>query len=625
MILDRNCDIAVIIPEQPTPRELFAAEEIKKYMNLLISANVTVYEKEYRGTLPKIVLGSPDRCEAALKLISEEDFYSEVYGSEGFMIRSFDSALLIAGSSRYALDKERGLLYGVYHFLEKNCGCTLAAISHPECDAGEIVPRLDRLSIFDVNYVKPEADRPYRTAIIQYADAAADPEQMLNIPFFDWLIKNRYNRILTWSSIYERYKEMGLLAEIERRGIALTVGHHESSRLFLPAYGNEYFSERYYETHPEYFKLLENGERFENKDPWGQWVFCSRNEDAIAEVAKNVTLWLDMNPYVDILAFWPNDGIFSACLCEKCSKYSKTENYCYFVNEVAKRVARKHPNVMFDMLIYVDLWEAPKGIKLESSIMIDESTWAFEGLRTVGKPDGSSLLGTHFEDNILKWRKTGANVVYYDYYMGVYSVRQKLIPMADELQSIWKGFQKCDIMGSGTQIECFNIWNHLLNLYSFARTGYDTSLSLSDNISALTKLFGTAASEVANILFYLEEVMDGQVEIEKCGHFLMEHIDKNRVYDAYERAFDLADGRRERNNLRLMRMVFRYSDLEASDKASLNPNYTSIREGYEDKTGELALMTRFDSFFYNDPGYAVAFPVKSESAVKISDKWYEFE
>jgi hypothetical protein len=180
-------------------------------------------------------------------------------------------------------------------------------------------------------------------------------------------------------------------------------------------------------------------------------------------------------------------------------------------------------------------------------------------------------------------------------------------------------------MGSGTQIECFNIWNHLLNLYSFARTGYDTSLSLADNVRALSRLFGDASDEVGAVMLYLEEVLDGQAEIDKCGHYLMEHIDKARIYEAYERGFALAKTARERNNLRLMRMAFRYSDLEAGEAVSLDPKYVSIREGYADPTGELRKMTEYDSFFYNDPGYAIAFPVKSESEIKLSDKWYEFE
>ena len=123
----------------------------------------------------------------------------------------------------------------------------------------------------------------------------------------------------------------------------------------------------------------------------------------------------------------------------------------------------------------------------------------------------------------------------------------------------------------------------------------------------------------------LEDTLDGQVDIEKCGHFVMEHIDKKAVYEAYERAFALAETKRLRNNLRLLRMVFRYSDLEAGEEASRNPQYVSIREGYSDPTGVLRVMMHFDSFKHNNPGYAIALPVKSESTAEVNDKWYCFE
>ncbi len=619
-------NVQIVLPKEPTLREQFASEELSKYLKAMLSANVSIVFDNEEITENAFLIGGPERNEKTAKFITEQDFKSIVSGPEGMLIKAVsDNVVIIAGSSWHAGECERGTIYGVYEFLERFGGCSLSAFSHPEVDAGEFVPTLKELDLSGINYVKPFADRNYRTAIIQYADAAGDPEKELNLPFFDWLIKNRYNRILTWTSIYEAFKKNGLLYEIERRGLRFTVGHHESSRLFLPAYGNEYFREHYYETHPEYFKLEKDGKRYENMSPLGQWVYCSRNENAIKEVAKNIKSWLKLNPNVDILALWPNDGIHDQCTCENCQKYTKTENYCYFVNEIAKIVNAEYPNVKFDLLIYVDLWVAPNGIKLEPSIIIDEATWAEEGLRSVGKPDGSCLAGTDFETNLLKWRKTGAEVVYYDYYMGVYPQRQRWIPMADELQSLWKRFIEKDIMGSGTQIECFNMWNHLLNYYAFARIGYDTSINLDSAIKSLTKIYGNGAQIVGEIMHELEDVMDGQVDIIKCGHYLMEHIDKEKIYAKFEKAFELCDSARARNNLRLTRMAFRYTDLETQDPESLNEKYKSVFDGYLDETGELAKMTEFDSFYKNNPGYAITIPLSSKKTNFVPDKWYIFE
>lgn len=627
MLLKKGMELAIVIPKEATTREQFAAEELQKYLGMILDMHCMLLIDEAETAGNAILIGGPERNLRTRALMSVQDFDNTVPGPEGMLIQSFgEDTIVIAGSSRHTNECERGTIYGVYEFLERYMGCTLAAFSHPEADIGEIVPTMEEIVLEDIFYCKKAADRSYRTAIVQYSNSAGNPDRKLNLPFFDWLVKNRYNRILTWASIYEFYKKNGLLEELERRGFRFTVGHHESSRLFLPAEGNEYFPEHYYQTHPEYYRLQQDGGRFYNDDPWGQLVFCNRNEEAIHQVAENIISWLSQNPIVDIVAFWPNDGIEEQCCCPACSAYSKAENYCYFVNSVVKLVKKVYPHIQFDMLVYVDLWECPKDLELDCGMLIDESTWHADGLRAVGKPDGSCLNGTHFEENLLTWRRTGAQVVYYDYYMGVYGNRQRWIPMADEVQSIWKNFIKKDIAGAGTQIECYNLWNHLFNFYAFGRTGYDVSLSVEENAHRLSGLFGKGGEEMVRILLMLEACLDGQVSISDCGHYLMEHIDKEAIYEGFERALALAENKRFRNNIRMLRMVFRYTDIETCEESSRQRvPYYSVKETYEDSTGELAKMTEYDSFWKNDPGYGITIPLKSEKKNFVVDKWYDFE
>ncbi len=631
MIINKDSEISIITPASPTTREIFAAEELKKYLGIIFGAFSDIIPEGASVKNFKILLGGPERNNATRVYISEADFDKSVPGPEGIIIKALnDDTLLIAGSSKAPAECERGTIYAVYEFIERYCGASLSAFSNPNANAGEYLPRLSELDTNNIEYIKSKADSPYRCAIVQYSNYKKTPDNKLNIPFFDWLAKNRYNRLLVWASTYQFYKDHGLIEEIEKRGITFTVGHHEASRLFIPPYGNEYFPEHYYETHPEYFKLLEDGKRFENINEWGQLVYCSRNEELIEVLSKNIISWLKQNPSVDIVALWPNDGIFPQCACENCRKYSKTENYSYFTNAVVKKVNEVFPHVKFDILIYVDLWECPDGTSLSDSVLIDESTWHSSGLRTVGKPDGSCLIGTFYEKNLLDWKKSGARVVYYDYYMGVYGGRQLVIPMADELQSLWKGFENNSIDGSGTQIECYNMWNHLLNFYSFARTGYDNSRSLLDNIKALCKIFGEGAEIIENIMQMSEECLDGQVEIKKCGHFLMKNLDTELLFSEFDRALSVTTDKRCRNNIRLLRMAYRYSYLETNDPNSENigtdgEEYNTVEDGYIDDSGEMAVMTEFDSIWKNDPGYAITIPLRSEKTNFKRNAWYEFE
>jgi len=627
MVITKSSTLGIIICEKPTKREIFASEELFKYLKAIFGKDAEIGKK---GDVT-FYIGGPSRCEAVSEYISREEFSSLLCGEEGIFIDITDTSVIIAGSEDKD-DKERGTLYALYEFLERYLGCTLGAYSHASVDAGEIVPAREELALENGRYIKSEADRPYRTAIVEYGDKAGRTEHELNIPFFDFLIKNRYNRLLIWTKTYEDYKKLGLVEELERRGLCITVGHHDAIKLWLPFAGNEYFKEEYSKTHPEFYRLEEDGTRFCPADPdspFGQWVFCSREAAAIEEVSKNISTWLSQNTAVDCIALWPMDGRGGNCACEKCKPYKKVENYLYFINEVAKRVGRVYPHVKFDVLLYVDLWELPEGLTLEKNIILDESTWPSAGLRSCGKTDGSCLLNTHMDENLQKWRKaTGATAVFYEYYMGVFSNRQRVIPMADEIQSIWRGFIERDFAGAGTQMECFHIWNHLLNLYTFGRTAYNVSLSIDDNINALCRLFGEGANDISLIMKKMEAVVDGQATVQHSGKYFINNIDADEFYALFESAFESALDKRCRNNIRLLRMAFRYSDLEVKD------SFTEVRKNiwdpvfdYEDKTGELAYMAQnFDSFINSSSGYGIAMPISNtDTKGFVPDKWYIFE
>ena len=623
MLISANTRLHIAIPRSASRQEEFAAYELKKYLTAIcgVEASVSCEGSDADCT---IILGAPVRNPLCAEHISQAEFSALCPGPEGMFIKASGDVIIIAGSDD---SSHRGTIYAAYEFLERFCGASLAAFSKPGENAGEFVPHFNELDITPAQYIKPACDLPYRGAIVQYSDAAGNSDHALNMPFLDWLCKNRYNNIYTWAHCYEGLKKQGILEEIERRGIDFTVGHHEASKLFLPAHGNDYFPEEYFITHPEFYRLQEDGTRYEDTTHWGQWIFCSRNEEMIATLAENIKSWLRQNPMVKVVNFPPNDGMAPQCVCEACAPYSKVENYMHVINSAAKLVRAEYPDVQIQALAYTDLFDCPDGAELDEAVCIMEATWHETGLRSVGKPDGSCLAGTFFEDNLLKWHACGANVVYYDYYMGVYPARQRYLPMADELQALCRRMVECGISGSATQIECFNHWNHLFNFYCFARTAYDTSISMEDNLARFGAIFGEGAQEICEIIRYAEEVSDGQESIMTAAIRLMKDIDKERVYDLYDRALAKTTDAAARNNIRLMRMVFRYTDLETSlpESPKSDANYKNVYE-YTEPTGELGEMLKFDSIWNNNPGHAIAIPGKPISPTAFKESiWYKFD
>ncbi len=612
----------IVLPENPTKRDLFAADELIKYINKISGAEIEISDKyEY-----KIIIGEPDKNSYAKEIMTQEEFDRLVPGPEGFIIYSNGKNLLLAGSSKNEQEMERGTVYAVYEFLERYLGCSLCAYCKEGVDAGEYVPESADIEIEEIKYVKECADISYRTAIVQYSAWAGNPHHKLNEKFISWLSKNRYNRILTWASIYEGYKENGMVEEAEKRGILFSVGHHESIKLFLPHEGNKYFPEKYYETHPEFYKLQLDGTRFFMKaeDYDGQLILCVRNEQMLDTLSSNIVKWIDENKQVDTICLWPNDGINEACQCEECKKFSKMQNYTYLVDQVARRVSKKRSYVKIDILTYNDMYKCELN-DISSSVVVDQSTWLDSGLRSVGKSDGSCLIGTHFEDIVSEWKKSGAEVVFYDYFMGVYGSKQKWMPIADEMQAICRFFKEKGILGLGTQIEVYNMWNNIFNFYTYGRTAYDNNLSLDDNLKSFCKIFGDASEIIKEIILYGEKNIDGNNEIMTAGEQLINTIDKEKVYALYEEALKKAETKKARNNVRMMRMVFRYSDLEASNPRLDVPVWVETNSA--DETGEMWFMREnFDSFLSEKEGFGIAIPVFKRNDVKfVPDYWYDFE
>ena len=311
--------------------------------------------------------------------------------------------------------------------------------------------------------------------------------------------------------------------------------------------------------------------------------------------------------------------------CEKCREYSKSENYSFFVDKVIEKVALAKPYIKIDRIAYIDLLEC-NGKKISENIIIDEAVW-HSTLRCAGKPDGSCFKDSEFEKNILEWKKTGAKVVYYDYLMGIYSCKQRWLPIADELQAVCRRFKEVGIYGLGSQMECYNLWNNIFNFYTYGRTAYDTELSMADNLERFCRIFGEGAPYIKEIICIGEDIVDGQSPLSKMTPYLMEHIDKEKIYALYEKAFEEAKTPLCRNNIRLMRMVWRYTDLELSENPIADESIPAYISTVPDKTGELWYMhENFDSFISGNEGFGISIPVSMHTDAAFKpDYWYMFE
>lgn len=634
MKLDKNLPAIIVRPEHPMSTEQFAAEELAKYLKQSIGIDATITHTLVEGAYP-FVLGCPARNAAAGAFISAVDFAAQVPGPEGMYICISEEGTLIAGSNDDD-NRNRGLLFAVYEYCERYLDCCFGAYTKPGTLGGEIVPTYDELILPDEIYYKAKCDLRGRGAGPQYNNWVWDAEHSLNISFFDYLVKNRYSSVSSWVGVYQQWKEMGLLPELEKRGLNVSAGHHHAQETWLPAYGNADIPIRYVEEHPDYFRLEEDGTRWrpkENERFGGQIVWCCNNDEMIEEVGKNIVNWLDKNPVVNSIGFPPNDFRAPQCCCEKCKGHTKMENYLRFGNHLIRRIRQDYPKVNLGVCAYGDLWDCPEDYVPEEGLSLAQTVWASSGLRKVGNPDGSGLIGTTVAENGEKFLdKMKKGVSFSEYYMGIYGNRHHIMPAADEIQAIDKYYVKKGFSGSGTQIECFNIWNNLLNFYCFGRTGYDTDLSLEDNIRAICRLFGKGADTVAEIFRIYENTLNGEATIDKAAIFFRDHVDAQKVYALFDKALDEAGANAAAaNNVRLLRMAFRYTMLDDKEKEM----DATTPEGRE-----MIYMCRNFNSYLTKGGYGISVPVNyylskdckfgfrmpEDEVPDLSktDKWYAF-
>ena len=233
-------------------------------------------------------------------------------------------------------------------------------------------------------------------------------------------------------------------------------------------------------------------------------------------------------------------------------------------------------------------------------------------IRKFGAKDGSGLIGSDTEKNALGWAAYTDNLVYYDYYMTNFGSNQVYCPMADEIIKIYEHFVKTGYCkGSGTQMECYNLWNYLFNFYVHGRKGYDVSLSYEELEDRFLIIFGKAAPYVRDYLDYVEDFSDGQGENgNECAAYFAAHVDTDKVYHLFEQAYVAEENEILRDNLRLLRMAFRYSDLQTNE-----PDADEI----------IYISKEFGSFWgeLGQAGYGISAYAKPGEVAFIPDKWYQ--
>lgn len=378
-VLTRNgrSDRTIIIPEKATTTEILAAKVFQDYVERISGAYIPIKSDNNKEVKGEILIGAVNR--------SNLDTPIEDLGPDGFYIRNNGKNLVISGGNK------KGVIYGVYTFLERYLGCRKYSSSV------NYIPKQKSITLSHIDDVELPA---FSFREVYYNDVL-DPEYM------DW------HKLHSHSGAGGSESEWGSWV-------------HTFHTLLDP--------EEYGESHPEYFSFYD-GKRHAGSIPsWEgsslqpESQLCLSNPEVLEIVCENLKIQIDKKPNATYWSVSQNDNV-NYCKCSSCAaldaKYAAfaPEEKMYgthagsqypalgmgsmltFINKVAERF----PDKIISTLAYQHTRVPPQGIVPAKNVNI--MLCNIESTRN----DAIEIGDTAFTADLEGWGKLTDNIIVWDY------------------------------------------------------------------------------------------------------------------------------------------------------------------------------------------------------------------
>ena len=346
----------IVLPADADAVTRYAAEELARWLGEIAGAVFPVVSQARPGDI--LLRVEPTMEQEACRYFTEGE------------------NLVISG-------RGRGLLYGVYAFLEEELGIRFfdPAVTH--------VPRRSRLEIGC-------PDRSFAPAM-EYREPAIrearDP---------DYAARRRVNGLLGRE---DSAKHGG--------GVAYAKGFfvHTFTKLLPP--------DVYFDEHPEYYAEI-GGIRQREKTQ-----LCLSNPDVLELVKRRVLDELRAQPEATLFSVSQDDN-YNGCTCDACRAFDESEgsmagSMIRFVNAVAEAIEPEFPHVVIDTLAYQYTRKPPKSIRPRHNVSVrlcSIECCFVHPLRTcrTDDPDAPNIeLSQPFAEDLIGWGKVCRRLYIWDY------------------------------------------------------------------------------------------------------------------------------------------------------------------------------------------------------------------
>ena len=294
----------------------------------------------------------------------------ETLGEEGLRIGVAENAICIDGG------RPRGTLYGVYEFFEEYCGARYLTHDHTHFPSGAASRGI------------PLGERTHKP---QFA--------------FRWSYYGETNRNPAFAA---RLRTNTVAGDAKLGGITgyRLVGHNVAYLVPPSKYGGE---------HPEYYALVDGQRKLEMHGGGPQ--LCMTNPDVLDIVVDAVLEQIEKNPSARNInvAHMDNEGY---CTCDKCAAIDAREEShagatLAFVNAVAERVEKTHPDVLIGTYAYQFTRKPPKNIRARKNVMIQLCSIECCDFHAIDDPNCS--LNRAFCEDMAGWKERADNIFVWHY------------------------------------------------------------------------------------------------------------------------------------------------------------------------------------------------------------------
>jgi len=509
LVESRQPKAVIVLAASPSAAATAGAQLLVEFVFQMSGAKLQVIAESALQDV-KVVDGrivAKDQGAGAFILIGESTLAkqlgadSEGLGPGGILIRTLPNALVLLGPDAKMPADPWGSRYAVTMLLDEVLGCRCLWPG----DSGLVVPQQDTVRV-------PGLDRQFTPIVV---------ERHIRSNEFNPRIQTGLDRLLVSKDAWNQARRITTPDWFAWQRMGGTLGLQAGDGSILPPEAWD----RFLKEHPEWFAMQADGSR-EPAPGEPRLRLCKSNPELIEAIVQEKLKELRANPGLKCVSLMTQDGGRTGfCLCpackaldppegrpteiwtydhkssqiEKIQYVSLSDRMAWFNNQIAERVAKFYPNVLFCGSAYSCYTAPPLHVKLHPHVVIRYANLGYnsdaERQEALDEWDGWSKAASivQFRPNLLlAARREGVPAIF------VHKLAQDIRHMAA------RGL-------AGTDFDsCMHNWaTQGLNYYILAKLLWNPNLDVDAEIDAYCHSgFGNGWKEIERYFARLESLMN---------------------------------------------------------------------------------------------------------------------